>query len=445
MNTREAKRYLDDVIKSWLHINANSTKPERMTTIYLEGVPGLSKTSMCEAAAETIAKLTKTNKVNTFTLPLAQLGNEAAELLGSIVTYFEFRDEVSGKKIWLAKEIVTNTEIMSVHYAGYRPTGETSTRNAPPEWLAHLQSTKYSILILDDIKRAQQSLMNAVMEIINKGSFGNYTLPNNCIVLCTGNDEESSAAVSQTEDAHSTRYIKVDVTNIDIDHWSETYAEDNLSPTTYTYFVKNWNIEGVQLKQNIRAVTRFCKVVEVAAEDLVHLMNGRLSECVVFTEGSTKDRIAKAKSFIKTTAKHILANSPDEVPDKNGNTSGTTVAVRFIQFLESDFFKNMVPISRYGDADFITDLKKEFAQDSVKQFFQLRRIFGYLKKNEDVVNKYGAEYVARVACAFSPTTLVAIKRLYLNKTDDANAAFRIVQSSPEVKAIFNEYELSTTK
>lgn len=93
--------------------------------------------------------------------------------------------------------------------------GDTTTY-AIPYWLKDIIDCKKEkiLLILDDFTRSNPTILQATMELINKGSIGGNFLPKNCRIILTTNPSDDGGEeylVSEIDQAQRTRYIEIKV------------------------------------------------------------------------------------------------------------------------------------------------------------------------------------------------------------------------------------------
>lgn len=129
-------------------------------SVCLEGDAGLGKTSVVKQLAD--AKGMTFVKIN-----LAQI-EEPAELIG--FPYKEFKIIDDNGEHWVSAEILQSL-------SNYVSTTESRMSYAVPSWVPSEFNPNGTILLLDDFSRANSLIIQAVMEIINTGSYLSWKLP----------------------------------------------------------------------------------------------------------------------------------------------------------------------------------------------------------------------------------------------------------------------------
>ena len=82
---------------------------------------------------------------------------------------------------------------------------------APPEWLPKEDNPNGTILLLDDYSRATQYFIQATMELIDKGEYISWKLPQYTTVVLSSNPDDGEYSVSTMDNAQKTRYINFNV------------------------------------------------------------------------------------------------------------------------------------------------------------------------------------------------------------------------------------------
>lgn len=82
---------------------------------------------------------------------------------------------------------------------------------ATPMWVINLHKKEESILHLDEINRAPDHIIQSVFELINNGTFGTWSLPDKCTVICTGNPDSGDYNVKHIDGASASRMFTIHV------------------------------------------------------------------------------------------------------------------------------------------------------------------------------------------------------------------------------------------
>lgn len=190
-------------IKSVLHhvINNNRFLQEnrkKKNSILIESPPGIGKTSIVEQVASEVGlSFVKINLSNV---------EQAGDICGFPIR--EFQDS-SGK--WLNERELSFKKDISL-------SGKTRTAYCPPSWVP--LDGGGTLLLLDDFTRAPMHIMQAVMEIIDRGEYISWKLPPDCHVMMTSNPSDSGDFfVTSLDDAQRTRYIRLTM-SFDISEWA---------------------------------------------------------------------------------------------------------------------------------------------------------------------------------------------------------------------------------
>lgn len=154
----EFTKNLDYLINNNRRLVDNGDTP---ISVCLEGEAGLGKTAIVQQLAE--AKGMTFVKIN-----LAQL-EEPAELVG--FPYKEYKVIIDGNEQWVSADMF---RMMS---PGFTITNESRMSYAVPAWVPRDFNPNGTMLVLDDFSRANSLIIQAVMEIINTGSYVSWNLP----------------------------------------------------------------------------------------------------------------------------------------------------------------------------------------------------------------------------------------------------------------------------
>lgn len=87
-----------------------------------------------------------------------------------------------------------------------------------PQWVKELEKTDTSLLILDEFSRAQVYIMQAVMNLVLFGKFGNWELPRGTQIVLLDNPDSGDYNVTSLDEAQLTRFLNYKVKS-NIDSW----------------------------------------------------------------------------------------------------------------------------------------------------------------------------------------------------------------------------------
>lgn len=217
--------------------------------VCLEAEAGLGKTSVMQQIAEakgmTFAKIV-----------LSQL-EEPSELVG--FPYKEYKVTHKSEEKWMSADL-----LQYLNCEDYQFTNESRMSYAVPAWLPQDGNPNGCILCLDDFSRANSLLMQAVMEIINTGSYVSWKLPKYTTILLTSNPDNGSYNVVSLDNAVKTRMLtfhgKFDIK--EWAHWAENFGIDGRAINFAMYYATEIFEEknGVVLA-NARSYTTFCRAI----------------------------------------------------------------------------------------------------------------------------------------------------------------------------------------
>lgn len=194
MNLQEIKNEINYIIDNNRVLEAKGLKPY---TVCLEGGHGIGKTAIAEEIANKRGE--KFTKIN--------LGSfeEVGDLTG-----FPVKKYLMSKG---GKEFSVVEASLDAHFkAGYELVPETQPVMdfAIPSWVP-TEKDGPNILVLDDYSRANPLILQATMELLDKGELGSWKLPQNTQIILTSNPDNGDYSVSSMDSAQKTRFITFDV------------------------------------------------------------------------------------------------------------------------------------------------------------------------------------------------------------------------------------------
>lgn len=286
-------------------------------SICLEGEAGLGKTAIMQQVAQ--------SKGMTFVkINLAQL-EEPAELVG--FPYKEFKVIVDGTEKWVSSDMLQAID-------NYEVTNESRMSYAVPSWVPREFNPNGTMLVLDDFSRANSLIIQAVMEIINTGSYVSWDLPQYTSVVLTSNPDNGSYSVTGLDDAVKSRMITFNG-KFDIHEWAKWAEMFGLDGRAIN-FAMLYEAEIFQPKNNVvlanaRNYTTFCRAIsgikDWAHEESLALILQVASGCFL-----GKDNILGSlfTSFINNRLDKLIT------PDRMINGAWDTVAAE----LEASVYQN---------------------------------------------------------------------------------------------------------
>ncbi len=213
---------------------------------------GIGKSSIVEEIAKEI-------DANYVKLALAQI-TETGDIAGfPICLHFACREDQSDCK-WIAPELID-----SYVKAGYQLTGETKMSYALPEWYKGIDTSKKTILLLDDASRALPNIIQACYELIYKQEFWSFKLPEHTTIILTTNPTGGDYNVNDVDEAGQTRMVNFNI-KWDVDSWSEWAEYNNLDDRTINFMLSYYS-ELMDPKDththimNARSYTMFANII----------------------------------------------------------------------------------------------------------------------------------------------------------------------------------------
>lgn len=194
MNLSEIDDNINYIMDNNLHLESLGLKPY---TVCLEGGHGIGKT----AIAEQIAK----NRNIKFTKVNLGAFEEVGDLTGFPVKKYLMRkgsDELTVVEASLEAHMKAGYELV----VGTAPVMDF----AIPSWVPK-ESDGPNMLVLDDYSRANPLILQATMELLDKGELGSWKLPKNTQIILTSNPDNGDYSVSSMDSAQKTRFITFDV------------------------------------------------------------------------------------------------------------------------------------------------------------------------------------------------------------------------------------------
>lgn len=95
-------------------------------------------------------------------------------------------------------------------------------------------STGPTTLLFDELNRAAPMTQNALLQLVLDRKLGEYTLPDDCYILCCCNREQDGGGVSKMNSALSNRFAHLHM-KPDINDWSRWAITNGVEPVTIAY------------------------------------------------------------------------------------------------------------------------------------------------------------------------------------------------------------------
>ena len=220
--------------------------------VCIEGAAGIGKTSLVKQVAEK-------RGMTMCTLCLSQL-EEVGDIVGfpqkEVMLQYKTKDGAT-KTVWWPESnlsrVPTNVTVTSNTRMGY----------APPAWLPKEENNNGVILLLDDFTRGNSLFQQAIMELINTGSYISWQLPKKTCIVLTSNPDDGEYNVESLDSAQKTRMVTFGI-KLDVKDWAK-WAEGKVDGRAVNFALLYGNEifgkhNGVQTV-NPRAYTTFCKAI----------------------------------------------------------------------------------------------------------------------------------------------------------------------------------------
>lgn len=200
-----------ECIEKFMFVNKGfAKKGESPMAICFEGEAGMGKTSIPKQFA-------KKAGFGFHSLVLSQI-EDIGDLVGFPYKSVEMfkHDEHDHRMVdWFSDSMA-----IARREQGWEYTGHAVTKYAEPEWLDKLRVGEQSILLVDDFTRADLRFQQALMQLIQDGSYYSWKLPEGCTIVLTCNPDDGDYLVNAQDLAMSGRYWKFGVL-FDIGNWTE--------------------------------------------------------------------------------------------------------------------------------------------------------------------------------------------------------------------------------
>ncbi|HRA10095.1 MAG TPA: hypothetical protein PKX31_00420 [Chitinophagaceae bacterium] len=231
----QVKSVLNHVINNNRHLEKVGKKKN---SILIEGESGLGKTSlMCQIAKENGLGLVKIN--------LAQI-EQAGDLCGFPFIEYEYVASEGSSVAWASgKQIDSYKNTVAL-------TGNTRTSYSPPAWVP--KDGSGVILLLDDWTRGATHVIQACLELIDRGEFISWKLPSDCHVFLTSNPSNGEYIVCDLDSAQSSRFIKLEM-KFAVDEWAAWAERDGVDSRCINFLMLN--PEMIKGKTNARLATDY--------------------------------------------------------------------------------------------------------------------------------------------------------------------------------------------
>lgn len=250
---------LKEIIKYVIHNNQLlEERGRKKTTLEIEGESGIGKTSIVlQVARELGMDYSKYNPSQT---------DDAGDITGMPLREFECKD--GDETLWVNEKTIDRLP-SHVHF-----TGHTRTVTCRPSWVPNKPN---SILLIDDWNRSHPHIIQALMEIIDRGESVGWKLPENTHVILSSNPDNGNYFVTSIDNAQKTRSTKVNL-DFDVKEWAKWAEENEVDSRCINFLLLNPEMINIEAGINARlATTFFDTLISLSSFDkenfgLIHLL-----------------------------------------------------------------------------------------------------------------------------------------------------------------------------
>jgi len=350
-------------------------------TIELVGGAGIGKTSIIEQiAASRGAKFVKIN--------LAQL-EEIGDLVGIPVKEYSMisplipirdsegdivYDEDGNPKyeernsVWVTEKVVDQFSRMGYEMC---PECEPRMSYAVPAWVPKDPEEK-CVLLLDDYTRGNQLFMQATMELISRGEYVSWKLPENTQIILSSNPDNGEYSVSSLDEAQKTRFVSFNM-EFDTNIWARWGEQAGIRGEMINFALlfpeifekgRNVNARSYTMFANAAANLDFGKIEDLELASLIargcfNDETNYVGNMFVTFVHNKLDKLITPERLLngdwKTVQRELKDNVYQGKRDENGNTIpdktifradiSSTLTSRLINYIEFFAFKAGAPKS----------------------------------------------------------------------------------------------------
>ena len=240
-------------IVSYIIDNNDTLRKEgkKTTAVEVIGESGIGKTS-------SIIQIAQERGMDMVKLSMTQI-EELGDLIGFPLKEFHICSD-KGDCIWVAEDLLDNYIKL-----GYNIVEKADVRMsyAPPSWLPKTNNPNGGILLLDDFNRADARFIQATMELIDRGEYISWSLPENWTILLSSNPDNGDYNVSSLDNAQKTRYISFEL-DFDKDAWAEWAEKERINGVCINFALQYPEIfkkEGSVQTVNPRSLVTFFNTI----------------------------------------------------------------------------------------------------------------------------------------------------------------------------------------
>lgn len=281
------------------------------------------------------------------TVVLSQL-EEVGDITGMPVKFYKLIDP-QGQEVEMAESVVP-----TLLNSGYTicPNCEPVTSFAKPAWVPEDRGQEF-ILLLDDFSRCNKTFLQAIMQLLQFGSYGTWKLPKYATILLSSNPEDGMYDVTEIDPALRSRMMNF-VVDFDIKLWAKWAESKNKNGQLINFAL--WNQKMFQTANHSINARNYSMFIDALTG--IKLDTKNMPEIILMAQGIFGEELSIAEDlrmFIDQqldklpTPNDVITKSWDELEPlltdilyKNGDYRtdiGFLLTVRFSNYLE-EYFKN---------------------------------------------------------------------------------------------------------
>lgn len=325
LKVSQIKSVLQHVIRNNRFLEERGKKKN---SILIESCPGIGKTSVVQQIANEMGlSFVKINLSNI---------EQAGDICGFPIREFQCTD---GR--WI------NEKQLSLIAGEMMFSGKTRTAYCPPSWVP--SDGRPTLLLLDDFTRAPMHIMQAVMEIIDRGEYISWRLPKDCHVMMTSNPSDSGDFfVTSLDSAQQTRYIRLKM-SFDIDEWAIWAEREGIDTRCINFLLLN--PEMIKDHVNARLATDYFNSISsiddfssVSGLELINLLGEgsvglEFSSCFSIFVNNRLDKLPSPDFIFNNSSDEQVVNSIFDSVGSVGTQSyrqniASLISTRIINFAQ---------------------------------------------------------------------------------------------------------------
>lgn len=387
LNIEEFKNVLSYIIDNNIKLEVNNKKK---TAIEVVGESGIGKTSA-------IIQLADEKKMHHVKLNLAQI-EELGDLVGFPTKEFLISNVDTGEESWIQEDVLV--PYLSDGYKlvkGQKP----RMSYAPPAWLPE-NSDEGGIFILDDWNRGDQRFTQAIMELIDRGEYISWKLPQGWHIVLSANPDNGDYMVNSTDNAQKTRFISLDL-EFDSKVWAKWAERAGIDGRCINFVLLHpeiMNQEGDVQTVNARSLVTFFNTIEglgdfSTSENLayIHMIasgcfstkDNVVGNMFTMFINNKMDKLIQPEQMLKGTWAEVNKEIRDNVGRQSDGTYradiASTLTIRFINYLLDGLEKKKIESKDIVDRVIdIVDNKDSKGKEEKDALLSMDLVFQLVKK-----------------------------------------------------------------